>query len=108
MSTQQIITTFAGAFIFPFIIHLAWGKMVEAWGAAGGFMAALFIVGTSWVLNHGYGLIVQSNDVWVDMGLAAGVGLFVASVVEGNSLSKGSKVFLYAIIGALLGGFIIS
>jgi hypothetical protein len=33
-----MITTFAGAFIFPFLIKLLWGKMIEAWGVIGGFI----------------------------------------------------------------------
>lgn len=108
MEINVIIATLVGAFIFPFIIHLVWGKMVKEWGAIGGFMSALFIVGSTWALNHGYGLIGQSGDAWVDMGLAAGVGLFVATTVSGGNAKKGMPVVVYAIIGGIIGGFIAS
>lgn len=107
MTIQNIITTFAGAFIFPFLIRLLWGKMVEVWGAIGGWMAAGFIVGTTWALNHGVGLIVQKG-AWVDMAWAAGFGLFAASVAAGDHFGKGFTNACMAIIGGTLGGFILS
>ncbi len=108
MTFQQALATFAGGFIFPFMIHLGWGRMVEKFDAKGGFFAALLIVGTTWSLNHGFGLVHQSSEVWVDMGLAAGIGIFVATALEGGEVKPGLKFALYAIIGGLLGGFIIS
>ncbi|OEF99173.1 hypothetical protein BHF71_09835 [Vulcanibacillus modesticaldus] len=108
MTFQTFVTTFAGAFIFPFLIRLLWGKMVENWGAIGGWMAAGFIVGTSWTLNHGVGFIYQTGPVWVDMAWAAGAGLFVASLASGDSAKKGFKNLSFAIIGGIIGGFILS
>jgi hypothetical protein len=108
MTIQNIIATFAGGFIFPFLLSMLWGKMVENWGAIGGWMAAGFIVGTSWTLNHGVGLIFQSGAAWVDMAFAAGVGLFAGSVVTGGKLNKGLVNAFFAIIGGVLGGFILS
>jgi hypothetical protein len=107
VTVENMITTFAGGFIFPFLIRLLWGKMIEAWGPIGGWMAAGFIVGTMWMLNHGVGLIVQKG-AWVDMAWAAGVGLFAAAVVAGDNLSKGLTNVIMAIIGGTLGGFILS
>lgn len=108
MTVQNIIATFAGAFIFPFLIRLAWGKMLECWGSIGGWMAAGFIVGTCWTLNHGVGFIFQSGAAWIDMAWAAGFGLFVASLTSGDKLGEGLTTALMAIIGGTLGGFIIS
>ncbi len=108
MTIQNIIATLAGAFIFPFIIRLAWGKMVENWGPIGGWMAAGFIVGTCWTLNHGVGFIFQSGTAWIDMAWAAGFGLFTASLVSGDKLGEGLNTALMSIIGGTLGGFIIS
>jgi len=108
MTFPQIITTFAGAFIFPFLIRLCWGKMVdECWGPIGGWMAAGFIVGTTWTLNHGVGLIIQKG-AWIDMAWAAGIGLFVASAASGDNVGKGLTNAMMAIIGGTLGGFILS
>lgn len=107
MTFPQIVTTFVGAFIFPFLIRLVWGKMVEEWGAIGGYMAAAFIVGTTWSLNHGVGLIVQTG-AWIDMAYAAAVGLFIASALSGDNVPKGLVNAMFAIIGGTLGGFILS
>ena len=108
MNVQNIIATFAGAFIFPFLLRLVWGKMVEDWGSIGGWMAAGFIVGTTWTLNHGVGFIFQSGAAWIDMAWAAGFGLFVASLAAGDKLGEGFTTAIMAIIGGTLGGFIIS
>ena len=107
MSFTQIVTTFSGAFIFPFLIRLVWGQMVEDWGTIGGWMAAGFIVGTTWAINHGVGLIVQTG-AWVDMAWAAGIGLFVASALAGDNFQKGLVNVFFALVGGTLGGFILS
>ncbi len=108
MAVNAMITTFAGAFIFPFLIRLLWGPMCDAWGAIGGWMAAGFIVGTTWSLNHGVGLIFQSGPAWVDMAFAASIGLFVASALSGDNFSKGLVNVFFALVGGTLGGFILS
>lgn len=108
MTIGFAITTIAGGFIFPFLIRLLWGKMCENWGPAGGYMAAGFIVGTAWTINHGVGLIFQSGGAWIDMAFAAGAGLFVASALSGDNFSKGLVNLFYAILGGVIGGFILS
>jgi len=107
MTLANIITTMAGGFIFPFLIRLLWGKFVEDFGPIGGWMAASFIVGLAWTINHGVGLIVQTG-AWVDMAFAAGVGLFVASALSGDHVGKGLTNAFFAIVGGTLGGFILS
>lgn len=108
MGLPQIITTLAGAFIFPFVIRLVWGRYVAETGIVGGILAGGFIVGTTWMLNHGVGLIFQSGTAWVDMAFAAGPGLFVASALAGDDVGKGAVDFLFAIIGGILAGVIIT
>jgi hypothetical protein len=108
MTLQQAITTFAGGFIFPFLIRLAWGKMVDETGAIGGWLAAGFIVGTTWTLTHGVGLIHQSGGAWIDMAWAAGFGLFFASVLSGDDFKNGLVNAMYSVVGGVLGGFILS
>lgn len=108
MTIANVITTFAGAFIFPFLIRLCWGKMCDAWGPIGGWMAAGFIVGTTWTLTHGIPFIIQSGDAWIDMAWAAAVGLFVASAMSGDNVSKGLVNGGMALIGGTIGGFILS
>lgn len=109
MTIQQAIATIVGAAIFPFLIRLLWGKLVENFGPFGGFMAAGWIVGTTWCLNHWTGMITQSADgAWVDMGLAAGIGLLVASVLRGGKFGKAVPNVVAAIVGGVLGGLVLS
>jgi hypothetical protein len=103
-----MIATVFGGFLFPFLIALMWGKLVENFGVFGGWMAAAFIVGTVWAINHGTGMITQSGGSWVDMGLAAGVGLITASTVGGGNFGKAVPNILAAIVGGVLGGLILS
>lgn len=109
MTVQHMIATIAGGFLFPFLIRLMWGKLVDNFGTFGGWMAALFIVGTTWAINHGAGMIIQGDGgAWIDMGFAAGVGLLVASVVRGGSFGKAVPNIIAAIVGGVLGGLILS
>lgn len=108
MTIKLAIATVAGGFIFPFLIRLLWGKMCEYWGAAGGYMAAGFIVGTAWTLNHGVGLIFQSGGAWVDMAFAAFSGLFIASALSGDNVPKGLVNVFFSIVGGTIGGLILS
>ncbi len=108
MTIQLAVSTFFGAFIFPFLIIICWDEMVKAFGAVGGWMAAGLIVGTTWTLNHGVGMIYQSGGAWVDMALAAGVGLLASSIYKGHSFKKAIPTILSSIIGGIGGGFIIA
>lgn len=108
MTIEQAIATVVGAFIFPFVIRMIWGKMVDNFGPIGGWVAAAMIVGTIWCMNHFVGLITQTGDAWIDMGLAAGIGVFVASVARGGKASKAQTNILAAIAGGILGGLILS
>lgn len=108
MSIGQAVATVFGGFLFPFTIRIVWGKMVDEWGAIGGWMAAAFIVGTVWAINHGVGLITQSGEVWVDMAVAAGVGVFVASAVRGGKVRPSLVNIAAAMVGGVLGGYILS
>ena len=108
MTLQLGIATFAGGFIFPFLITLCWGKMVDEFGPSGGWLAAGFIVGTTWTLNHGIGLIYQTG-AWVDMAWAAGYGMFVKGIILGEGdAGKGFVNLIMAAIGGVLGGLILS
>ncbi len=108
MTAQMIIGTLAGAFIFPFFICMAWGRLVDDFGPAGGWLAAGFIVGTCWALNHGVGLIYQSGPAWIDMAWAAGIGILVNGLVSGANFGKTFPSIINAILGGILGGFILA
>jgi uncharacterized protein (DUF697 family) len=108
MTGSLAITTFVGAFTFPFLLRIMFGDFVEKFGPIGGWLAASFIIGTTWCMNHGVGLIHQTG-AHVDMGYAAGFGLFVASLVGDKAdLGKGLVTMVEAIIGGLIAAYVIS
>ncbi|WP_029165177.1 Lin0368 family putative glycerol transporter subunit [Aminiphilus circumscriptus] len=107
-TTANILSTLFGAALFPFMIAVAWGKMVEVFGAAGGWVAGFWIVGVSWLLNHGLGLHHQAGEVWIDMAFAAFVGLFVQSTLAGGKPGKAVPALISGVLGGLLGGLILS
>lgn len=110
MSLANGVATFVGSFIFIFFIRMAWGKMVEVWGPIGGWMAAAFITGTVWTLNHGINtpMIYQTGSAWIDMGMAAGIGGWIATACLGANKRKSIKNVSAAILGGLAGGALLS
>mgnify|MGYP003533034241 CR=1 FL=1 len=107
MDIKLAIATIVGGFLFPFFIKMYWGTLCDRFGAIGGFLAAGFIVGTAWTINHGLGLITQTG-AWVDMGFAAGIGLIVADLCSGAKFTKSIPVIMQALVGGTLAGLILS
>lgn len=114
MTVQLAISTLVGAALFPFIIRLVWGKLIEEFGTFGGFMAALWIVGVMWALNHGWphangGGLIKQTGYWVDMGTAAGVGLLFASLLRGAKFDEHtSRNILAAVLGGIIAGLVLA
>lgn len=109
MTVNLAMATIVGSAIFPLAIRLMWGKMVAEWGALGGWMAAAFIVGTVWCLNHGLATpMITQTGAWVDQGLAAGVGIWVGAVLTGDKVKPSLPIIACAIIGGILGGWLLS
>ncbi|MGD0903800.1 MAG: hypothetical protein ABR924_12755 [Terracidiphilus sp.] len=105
MPPVSVLTTVFGAFAVTFAVIVCWSRLVKDFGPIGGMMAAGFIIGTFWVLNHKlpgfgihpeglphpdggikqFGLIYQGfrgAAPWVDMGTAIGFGLWVCGLAE--------------------------
>jgi hypothetical protein len=136
MSPASVVTTVFGAFCVAFVVIICWGKLVEDFGPAGGFIAGAIIIGTFWVMNHKlpgfginpegiphpdggskqFGLIYQGfrgAGPWADMGAAVGMGLWVCGLCETR---KGERRLLAiesvprltaAIAGGIVGGVIV-
>lgn len=109
MTLGLALTTMVGGFLFPFAIRMMWGKMVDTWGPIGGWMAAAFVVGTVWTINHGLGQpLIYQTGAWVDMAWGAGIGLLAATIVLGGKLSKAWSNIFAAILGGVIGGFLLA
>jgi hypothetical protein len=135
MSPASIVTTVFGAFCVTFVVIVCWGRLVKDFGPIGGMLAAGFIIGTFWLLNHKlpgfginpegiphpeggqkqFGLIYQGfggSAPWVDMGTAIGFGMWVGGLYEA---ARGQRFKLAvesiprvgaAILGGVIGGVI--
>lgn len=108
----HIFTTIFGGALFPFMIAVAWGKMVENFGNIGGWVAGFWIVGVSWLLNHGLGLHyepgVAVGGPWIDMALAAAVGMFVFSTLMGGKPAKAVPALISSLLAGILGGAVLA
>lgn len=108
MTLINMIKTFLGASLFPFCLVLFFDRFVKKIGAIGGFVAAGVIIGSIWMINHGFPLIVQSGPIWIDMAFAAGSGVLTASIINKGSFSKALSNLFVAFLGGLLAGGLIS
>ena len=136
MPNASIITTIFGAFCFTFVAIICWGKLVEEFKAAGGFIAGAMIVGTFWVLNHKlpgfgvdpqlsrqacdvycsngdckeigaqFGLIFQNAGPWIDMGWSVACGLFVFSSLNAKKPLKAAFKALPRMSSVIAGGIV--
>jgi len=132
MSPVSVVTTVFGAFCVTFAVIICWGKLVEDFGPIGGMLAAGFIIGTFWLMNHKlpgfginpeliadpaggvkqFGLIYQGfrgTAPWVDMGTAIGFGTWIGGLYE---ISRGERFraaveSLPRVGAAILGGIIV-
>lgn len=109
MSASQVLTTILGGFLLPFIILLLWGRLVDRFGAWGGWLAAVIIIGPIWYLNHGmsHPLIVQQGPVFIDMGFATGLGVLTYGLCKGISFQSHRANLLAALLGGCLAGIIL-
>jgi len=110
MTVKEIIMTITGAAIFSFLVIILWGKLVNWFGAIGGFIAAMLIPGTMWIINHGVNnhLIKQSGTVWIDMAWAVGIGVFISSKIQGGKVTKAKNTLMAVILSGIIGGYILT
>lgn len=110
MQFKEMFLTLLGSFAFIMIVIMFWGKMVDKIGVIGGFIAAMIIPGTMWMVNHAMEkhLIIQSGSVWIDMAMAVGTGVFISSVIQGGKIKKAKNTLSAAVCAALIGGFVLT
>lgn len=109
MNFYYAFSTFLGGLIFALLLQLIWDKLVEKLGILGGFLSAMLIPGSMWIINHGMNnhLIMQSNSIWIDMSWAAAIGGVTVTKLTGKSIKESIPNIFAAIIGGILAGFII-
>jgi len=133
MTPAALVTTIFGAFCVTFVVIRCWGKLVDDFSPIGGMMAAGFIIGTFWVLNHKlpgfgihpeglphpeggikqFGLVYQGfrgAAPWVDMGTAIAFGMWIHGIVLATRGKRAALILEsmprigLAILGGIIGG----
>lgn len=95
--------------MYPLMIRLVWQNLADDFGPFGAFMAAMFVAGTFWVINHGLETpLIHQTGLWVDMGLAAGIGVLTADVLGEKSLKKALPNIAAALTGGFFAGYVLS
>lgn len=110
MAVKEAIMTIIGSAIFSFLVITVWGRLVNKFGAIGGFVAAMLIAGTMWIINHGiaHPLIRQTGTVWIDMAWAVGIGVLVSSKIQGGRLTKAKNTLVAVTLSGIIGGYILT
>ena len=110
MTISQMLLTMLGGFILPFVILSIWGRLVLKWKAFGGFLAAFIIIGPIWLLNHGmdHSFITQSGDVFIDMWLATGIGVYIHGLLSVGKIYQSWVNVIAAFVGGSLAGVVLN
>lgn len=110
MTFEEMVMTISGGAIFAFLVIMLWGKFVTLWGVIGGYLAAMLIPGTMWIINHGLSthFIKQTGSVWIDMTWAVGIGAFISSKIQGGKVLKAKSTIGAVIVGGIISGYILT
>jgi hypothetical protein len=87
----------------------AWGSFSAAYGIAGGWFAALAIIGPMWFMNHYVGLITNESDgSFIDMGLGVGIACFTRDLFNlgASSAAQSLPTLALVAVGAVIGGVV--
>jgi hypothetical protein len=102
------IRTMIGGGIAGIFVMSVWGKFAESYGIAGGWAAALIIIGTMWFLNHHIGILHNPEEgAWVDMALAIAVCGTLRPVFSAGSITPlidSIPTLTVVILGGVAGG----
>ena len=98
-----------GFMIVGLFVGGVWGVFAEKYGIAGGWFAALALIGPMWFLNHYVGLITNEGDgSFVDMGLGVGIACFMRDTFKLgiSSAVESLPTLLLVAAGAVIGGIV--
>ena len=106
---MKFIKSLFGYFITALLVTGLWGVFVKKLGVRGCYLAALFLVGPCWYINHYKNFILHKNDdIFIDMALSIAIAAMVKSIlkIENFSLSyfiESLPTFYYLGLGAIMG-----
>lgn len=96
-----------GYMIAGLFVMSVWDGFAIPYGIAGGYIAAIIIIGPMFYMNHYVGLIQNPDeDAFVDMALGIGVaGIFRDIFMNGiSALTSTLPTLALVIVGAVIGG----
>lgn len=106
---MKFIKSTFGYFLAAIIINACWGLFTNKFGILGGYLAAFFLTGSMWYINHYLCLIKHEDDsAFVDMGLGIAICLFTKGyILNGiNSIMSSIPTLICIAIGAMAGGYV--
>lgn len=108
---MKFLRSTLGYCIAGMLVMSVWDGFVIPYGIAGGFFAAIIIIGPMWYLNHYKGLIYDApGSGFVDMGLGIGIaGIardFFVNNMDFGLLVDTIPTLGLVILGAIIGGVI--
>lgn len=117
MSGKEMIITFLGAMMYSFVINKFFNEFIKDNAIYNGYFTSFSLIGLFWLLNHGIDshMIVQSGPIWIDMALAAGIGVMIKSIFQLKNKNQTLNILklinwsllIQAIVGGTLAGIIL-
>lgn len=109
---MKFLRSTLGYCIAGMLVMSLWDGYIEPYGIAGGFFAAVIVIGPMWYMNHQKGLIYdEPGSGFLDMGLGIGfAGIFrdfFLNDMDFELLIDTIPTFLLVIIGAIIGGVVV-
>jgi len=103
---MKYASMFIGAMIVGALVYGIWPEMWKSYGIAGGWFAAVIIVGLCWFMNHWLGLFSNcERTLWVDQGLAIAAGGVAWAIVRfGADFGACVPTLCLVAIGGTIGG----
>ncbi|WP_409300301.1 Lin0368 family putative glycerol transporter subunit [Peribacillus sp. SCS-155] len=98
-----------GFCIAGMLVMSVWGAFATSYGIAGGYVAAIIIIGPMWYLNHYVGLIPNEDDAaFVDMALGIAICGTMRDVFMngGGALQSSLPTLSLVAIGAVAAGIV--
>jgi hypothetical protein len=103
---MKYLSTIIGGAVVGALVFGIWPEMWKSYGIAGGWLAAVMLIGVAWFMNHWLGVIENpAGKIWVDQGwsiAAAGVAWAVVRFDAAPSQAVGTVACIG--LGGVLGG----
>lgn len=107
---MKFFKSIIGYFLAGFTVTMFWGKFTLSFGLLGGWLAAFFLVGPMWYINHHHNFVSNKKDaVFIDMGLAIAVCNLTVGLADKklsyqiNSIYTALPTLIFLGLGAVCG-----